>query len=85
MWMVYKVKGAGNSKDIPNLTSSDYFKRETQNEWEAAMNIIEKIRKRYKLSWKGIERELSVRLDGDWNSPGEVMDLEFLHVHSNNR
>jgi len=78
MWMVYKVKGAGSGKDIPTLTPSDYLKRETQNEREAAMVIIDEIMKKYKLSWKDVEEELSTRSDGDWNGPGEVMDLEFL-------
>jgi hypothetical protein len=83
MWMVYKVQGAGNGEDIPKLVALDYLKRETQNEREAAMVIIEAIKNEYQISWKDIEKELSTRKDGNWNSPGDVMSLEFLHIYSN--
>lgn len=82
MWMVYKVKGAGKGEDIPKLVASDYLNRETQNEREAAMVIIDAIKKEKKIGWKAIERELSSRTDSEWNSPGEVLDLDFLHIYS---
>lgn len=78
MSMVSKVKGAGNSVDIPNLDAGDYLKRETQNEKAAAMVIVKGILKQLNLSMAKVEKELSSRPDSNWDSPGEEIDLKFL-------
>lgn len=78
MSMVSKVKGAGNSVDIPNLDAGDYLKRETQNEKAAAMIIVKGILKQFGMSMAKVEKELSSRPDNDWNSPGDEIDLKFL-------
>lgn len=81
--MISKVKNAGNTTDIPTLLVSDYLRKETQNEREAAMKIATAILQRLELNRKGLEAELSKRPDGNWNSPGEQLDLMFLKVYKN--
>jgi hypothetical protein len=77
--MVDSVKGVGNSEDTPEYAQTDYLVKETQNERAAAMKIAKAIMKKLKLNVEAILQELSRRDDADWYSPGEVMDLGFLH------
>jgi len=60
------------------LSSSDYLFRETRNEAKAAMRIVEAIRNNLRLTWEQIDVELTSRKDGNWDHPGEVLDLSFL-------
>ena len=60
------------------LSSSDYLFRETWNKAKAAMRIVEAIRKNLRLTWEQIDIELTLRKDGNWDHPGEVLDLSFL-------
>lgn len=60
------------------LSSSDYLFKETRNEAKAAMKIVEAIRKKLNLTWDQIDIELTSRKDGNWDHPGEAMDLSFL-------
>jgi len=60
------------------LSSSDYLFRETWDEAKAAMRIVEAIRKNLRLTWEQIDIELTLRKDGNWDHPGEVLDLSFL-------
>jgi hypothetical protein len=60
------------------LSTNDYLFRETRNEAKAAMQIVEAIRKRLNLAWEQIDIELTSRDDGNWDHPGEVIDLLFL-------
>jgi hypothetical protein len=83
MSMVSKVKSAGNASDIPKLHLNDYLKRETQNERAAAMKIVNAICERLSMSMEDVDRELSKRADGNWNHPGEPLNLKFLRVHRN--
>lgn len=61
------------------LSSDDYLFKETRNEAKAAMRIVETIRKNLKLTWEEMDIELTFRKDGNWDHPGEVLDLSFLH------
>lgn len=79
--MVTKVKHAGNTNDIPSLKQEDQLKKETQNERLAAMKIVSAIQHQLRLAPENIEAELSCRPDGDWNSPGEQIDLIFLQKY----
>lgn len=83
--MVTKVKHAGNTNDIPSLKPEDQLRRETQNERLAAMKIVSAIQRQLHLTPKDIEAELSRRPDGDWNGPGEQIDLTFLQKYKNHR
>jgi hypothetical protein len=83
MTMVYKCKGAGKGDGIPQLSSSDYLLKETQNECKAAMRIVNAIKEGYRLLWGDIEKELSTRADGDWDAPGNPIDLVFLREYIN--
>ena len=60
------------------LSSSDYLFRETWNEAKAAMRIVEAIRNNLRLTWEWIDVELTSRKYGNWDHPGEVLDLSFL-------
>ena len=60
------------------LSTSDYLFRETRNEAKAAMRIVDGIRKNIDLTWEQIDIELTSRKDGNWDHPGEVLDLSFL-------
>lgn len=60
------------------LSPDDYLFKETRNEAKAAMRIVEVIRKKLNLTWEGIDTELTSRNDGNWDRPGEVLDLAFL-------
>jgi hypothetical protein len=77
--MVDGVDGAGNGEAMPDYAKSDYLVKETQNERLAAMSIARAIMKKLKLNKDAILQELSKRDDADWYSPGEVLDLDFLH------
>lgn len=81
MSMVSKVKGAGNSEDIPNLSVGDYLRKETQNEKAAAMLIVKTILQHLHLSMAKVEKELRSRAEKDWDSPGEEINLQFLKAH----
>jgi len=85
MLMVTKVKHAGNTNDIPSLKPEDQLKKETQNERLAAMKIVSAIQHQLGLAPKDIEAELLHRPDGDWNSPGEPIDLMFLQKYKKHR
>ena len=60
------------------LSNSDYLFKETRNEAKAAMRIVTAIRKNLRLTWEQIDMELTPRKDGNWDRPGEVLDLSFL-------
>ena len=60
------------------LSNSDYLFKEMRNEAKAAMRIVMAIRKNLRLTWEQIDIELTLRKDGNWDSPGEVLDLSFL-------
>ena len=60
------------------LSNSDYLFKETCNEVKAAMRIVTAIRKNLRLTWEQIDMELTSRKDGNWDCPGEVLDLSFL-------
>jgi hypothetical protein len=60
------------------LSSGDYLFKETWNEAKAAMRIVEAIRRKLELTWDQIVVELTLRKDGNWDHPGEVLDLSFL-------
>ena len=60
------------------LSNSDYLFKETRNEAKAAMQIVTAIRKNLRLTWEQIDMELTLRKDGNWDRPGEVLDLSFL-------
>ena len=81
--MVYKCKGAGKGNDIPQLSTSDYLLKETQNECKAAMCILNTIKECYILSWSDIKKELLMKADGDWDTPGNPIDLAFLRKYIN--
>ena len=81
MSMVTKVKHAGNMNDIPPLKPEDQLKKETQNERLAVMKIVSAIQHHLHLGPKDIKVELSHRPDGNWNSPGEQIDLMFLQKY----
>jgi hypothetical protein len=85
MSMVSKVKHAGNTDDIPSLKPDDQLRKETQNERLAAMKIVSAIQHHLNINPKEIEAELSHRPDGDWNGPGEQIDLLFLQRYKNHR
>jgi hypothetical protein len=70
---LYKYEPAGLK-----LGSADYLFKETRNEAKAAMKIVEAIRKKLELTWEQIDVELTSRKDGNWDSPGDVLDLSFL-------
>jgi hypothetical protein len=40
--------------------------------------IVEAIRKHLNITWERIDIELTSRRDGNWDHPGEVLDLSFL-------
>lgn len=60
------------------LSNSDYLFKETRNDAKAAMRIVTAIRKNLRLTWEQIDMELTSRTDGNWDRPGEVLDLSFL-------
>jgi len=60
------------------LSSNDYLFKETRNEAKAAMRIVDAIRQNFNLTWEQIDIELTSRKDGNWDHPGEVLDLSFL-------
>ena len=60
------------------LSSCDYLFRETRNEAKAAMRIVKAIRNNLRLTWEQIDIELTSRKYGNWDHPGEVLDLSFL-------
>jgi len=80
MLMVSQVRGAGNSEDIPKLQTGDYLMKETQNKKAVAMVIVNAILKHLGLSMKDAQSELSTRVNCNWNSPGEQIDLKFLEA-----
>jgi hypothetical protein len=77
--MVDNVEGAGNGETMPNCTKNDYLVKETQNERMAAMKIAKEIMRKLELDMNAILQELFSRDDADWYSPGDVLDLDFLH------
>lgn len=60
------------------LSASDYLFKETRNEAKAANRIVAAIMKNLKLTWEQVNIELTSRKDGNWDHPGEVLDLSFL-------
>ena len=61
------------------LSPNDLLLKETRNEAKSAMRIVEAIRKN--LGWTKIHMELTLRKDGNWDHPGEVLDLSFLRKY----
>ena len=76
--MVHDCKGASIGDSIPELVPKDSLRRETQNERLCAMRIVNLIKDGLKVSWSGIEKELSEMPADGWDSPGERVDLSFL-------
>lgn len=60
------------------LSTSDYLFKETRNEAKAAMQIVAAIRRNLGITWEQVDMELTSRKDGNWDHPGEVLDLSFL-------
>jgi hypothetical protein len=60
------------------LSTSDYLFKETRNEAKAAMRIVAAIRRNLGITWEQVDMELTSRKDGNWDHPGEVLDLSFL-------
>jgi hypothetical protein len=60
------------------LSTSNYLFKEMRNEAKAAIRVVEAIRRKLVLTWDQIDVELTLRKDGNWDHPGEVLDLSFL-------
>ena len=60
------------------LSTNDYLFKETRNEAKAAMRIVTEIMRNLGFTWEHVDMELTSRKDGNWDYPGEVLDLSFL-------
>jgi hypothetical protein len=67
-----------DNHEFPTIKPSEYLYKEFMSEREAALKIADVIRDAEGLTWTQIREELSVRLDKDWYSPGNMMDLSYL-------
>jgi hypothetical protein len=73
-------KALGNA--FPRLGENDYLLKETINEREAAMVIVNRVMDTESLTWEKINNKLTHRLYGNWSDPGRVLDMTYLSNNS---
>jgi hypothetical protein len=78
MKLVKDAKWSEDGNGFPVLKVNDYLYKETNNEREVAMVIVQRIVDKEELTWKSIDQELSERQYADWYDPGRVIDISYL-------
>ena len=79
MLIVKSVKNTGTTRWDPKINNRDHLFKEVEGERKRALQYCAKIMKHLDLTWDQMEEEIRHwPSDGNWNSPGEKVDLHVL-------
>lgn len=80
MLIMRSIRNAGTTRWDPKISNKDHLFKEVECKKKEALKCCKKIMDHLDLTWDEMEEEIwKCFSNGDWNSPGKKIDLDFLH------